>query len=191
MAEVIPLKPRHADQMTKTQEKFWKVLQEEANRTLPLTVICQKAGYRSNVSWYQAIKDETFRHRMEELGVVTQRVSRQRIVALAENVEEEWQKDSIDIRRVIAEYPKHLGACALRLDFSCIRNPTLKKLIKRYFRARVGFWEASSFCHALKDMKPFLIALGSAMSGTDRDTDENVAYWTGEPTRRDRGILVQ
>jgi integrase len=162
VAEVIPLKPRHADQMTKTQEKFWKVLQEEAYRTLPLTEICQKAGYRSNASWYQAIKDEMFRHRVEDLGIVTRRVSRQRIVALAENVEEEWQEDSIDLRRVIAEYPKHLGACALRLDFSCIRNLTLKKLIKRYFRARVGIWEASSFCHALKDMKPFLIALGNA-----------------------------
>jgi len=32
--------------------------------------------------------------------------------------------------------------------------------------------------------------LGSAMSVVDREADENVAYWGGEPARRDRGILV-
>jgi hypothetical protein len=28
------------------------------------------------------------------------------------------------------------------------------------------------------------------MSVPDRDADENVAYWPGEPARRDRGILA-
>ncbi len=34
------------------------------------------------------------------------------------------------------------------------------------------------------------VKLGSAMSVSDREADENVAYWGGEPARRDRGILV-
>jgi integrase len=66
------------------------------------------------------------------------------------------------MRRLLPDYPKHLGAGAFRLNFSCIANPRMKDLIKRYFRARIGLWEASTFYNRLKDMKPFFWAVGRA-----------------------------
>lgn len=111
------------------------------------------------------MRDDAFRMKVATLGVVVHRAHHTQsipgAVPLTETPDEEWSKDVIDIRRLIAEYPKHLGPEAFRLDFSCICNPGLRTLVKRYFRARIGFWEATTFRNRLKDMKPFFIALGN------------------------------
>src|SRR5689334_23120936 len=61
----------------------------------------------------------------------------------------------VDVRCLVAEYPKHVTPSKFRLDFSCISNPQLRDLVKRYFRARMGFWEARTFATVLGHMKPF------------------------------------
>jgi integrase len=108
--------------------------------------------------------DDEFRAQVEALGVMVKREIQVHgkgvLIAITEDADDEWSRDCIDVRRLMAEYPKHCGTGAFRLDFSCIRNPILKALVKRYFRARVGFWSALTFKNVLKSMKPFLIALG-------------------------------
>jgi integrase len=111
------------------------------------------------------MKDEAFRAQVEALGVITRRqgvpLRFQPVVPLTTNAEEEWQKDVVDIRRFVTEYPKHWPASCFKLDFSCIRNMHMRWLVKRYFRARLGFWEPCSFKGTLGDMKPFFFVLGN------------------------------
>lgn len=38
----------------------------------------------------------------------------------------------------------------------------MRVLVKRYFRARWGFWEPGTFKHNLKQMLPFFFALGES-----------------------------
>jgi len=151
-------------QFTETQERLWKILEQNSNQALSIRKICKLAGYRTVTPWYDAIQAESFRAMVQALGVVIQRQDTprlQRVACSVEDAEAEWQKDVIDIRRFMADYPKHWPAGNFRLDFSCMRNPQLKQLVKRYFRARLGFWESITFNHTLVDMKPFLIALGN------------------------------
>lgn len=149
--------------LTQTQAKFWAVLQDEENRTLSVSELCKKAGYRSNVSWRKALKDLAFREMVLSLGVIIH--SREKpiegIVPLADNPDEEWAKDRIDLRRLLVDYPKHLSGVDFKLDFSPISNPKLKALVKRYFRARLGFWGASTFSAYLWRIKPFLLGLSN------------------------------
>jgi integrase/recombinase XerD len=97
---------------------------------------------------------------VESLGVVTLREYHEPetrgMVPLAENPDVEWAKDSVDVRRLVSDYPKHMTATALKLHFSFLSNPALKALVKRYFRARLGFLEPSSLKQYLKWLKPFL-----------------------------------
>ena len=107
------------------------------------------------------MRDDVFRAHVEALGMkVRHRHVVQGVVPLAEKPDEEWRKDIIDIRRLVSEYPKHHGAGVFTLDFSCIPHPDLRALVKRYFRARLGFWEAASPHGILNSMKPFFVALG-------------------------------
>lgn len=163
MEKILPLRPTPSHRPTPMQEKLWGVLQDEHNRTLPIKAICQLAGYRSVTPWYISMRDDVFRGRVEALGMkVRHRHVVQGVVPLAEHPDEEWRKDSIDVRRFVAEYPKHHSAAAFTLDFSCIPNPDLRALVKRYFRAKVGFWEAVSLNRMLNSMKPFFVALAQS-----------------------------
>lgn len=117
-----PLRKTSLSEQTTAQNRFWAVLQEESNRVLPLQELCLMTGYQSISPWYEAMKDETFRARVASLGVMTRRyASYEAIIPLAENADEEWQKDTIDIRRLTGEYPKHWGAAAFRLNFTYVR----------------------------------------------------------------------
>lgn len=155
----MPLRKTADVEWTIAQKRLWDVLQEEKNRHLSIERICQLGGYRSDTPWYRAMQDDTFRAHVEALGIPThRRVSP--FIPLAENADEEWLKEVIDIRRLVTEYPKHYGAGAFRLNFTCILNPQMRALVKRYFRARVGFWEPVTLKGRLGDMKPFFQALG-------------------------------
>ena len=81
------------------------------------------------------------------------------IVPLASHPDAEWAKDVVDLRRLVSDYPKHLAASALKLNFSFLATPGLKALIKRYLRARLGFWQPSSLRPYLRWLKPFLLNL--------------------------------
>jgi integrase/recombinase XerD len=81
------------------------------------------------------------------------------VVPLASSPDAEWAKDTVDLRRLVSDYPKHLAASALRLNFSFLANPALKALIQRYLRVRLGFWQPSSLRPYLRWLKPFLLNL--------------------------------
>ena len=110
------------------------------------------------------MEDDEFRSRVEALGIATRRHAShtETLIPLAHNADEEWLKDIIDMRRLVADYPKHVGAGKFRLNFTCILNPQMRALVKRYFRARVSFWEARSLNGVLTVMMPFFFALGNA-----------------------------
>jgi len=144
--------------------KLWNLLQEEENRSIPLKALCCKAGYRSMSPWYVAIKDENFRARVQSLGIAIWREAPHSptTTSLTEDPDEEWRKDHIDVRRLVAAFPRRLGAEAFQLDFSCIGHPGMRDLVKRYFRARVGSWKSTDFHVALEHMKPFFWALSES-----------------------------
>jgi integrase len=177
MAGVLPFKKTQMASLTETQGKIWEVLQEETNRVLPIWKICQQAGYSSTQVWYSAMRDKTFRRQVEALGVVVQRQHQEKNsvgkVPLATDPDEEWLKDIVDIRRLVADYPKHMAATFFKVDFSGIRNPGLRNFVKRYFRARIGFWEPRTFKGTLISMMPFLTALGETHPHIDSFTALN------------------
>ena len=81
---------------------------------------------------------------------------------LAPNDDELWQHDQIDLRQLLPDYPKHKSSSLYRLDFSFITNPMLRRLIKKYFRSRLNFWEAGTFKSELYTLKSFLVNLSKA-----------------------------
>src|SRR5712691_3074890 len=160
MANILPLRPSPSQDLTPAQEKFWTLLQDEQNRALPTLQLCQKAGYKTTASWYTAVRDEQFRDLVETLGVVVYRERHESSprgrVSLASDPDVEWAKDIVDLRRLVSDYPKHVSASALKLNFVLLANRQLKALVKRYLRARLGFWQPSSLRSYLRWLKPFL-----------------------------------
>jgi hypothetical protein len=158
----LPLRHPPYHPITPGQEKLWALLQEETNRILTPLQLCQRAGYQTTGPWYAALKDEAFRQQVEALGVLTSREVRKRAPALrgniplAEDPDAEWAQDIVDLRRLVPEYPKHLSAADLALNFSFLSCSALQPLVKRYFRARLGFWNPSSMKQYLRWLKPFL-----------------------------------
>jgi len=182
--------------MTLPQRKIWTFLQDDENRALTPSQLTQNIGYASASSWYQALKDEAFRHMLESLGVVVFREHHdpevRGLVPLAENPAAEWEKEIVDVRRLVPDYPKHIAASALKLNFSFLCNHALKAVVKRYFRARLGFWEPSSLSSYLRWLKPFLWNLDNRYPGlasfaaVTREMIEPVltASWIDERGRR-------
>src|SRR5882762_1949388 len=109
MEKIIPLRTPLSTQLTPTQQRIWKVLQQDSNRELSIRKICALAGYRTVTPWYDAIQDTAFRAMIEALGIVIDRqhlLLSQRVALSIEDAEAEWQKDVIDIRRLMSDYPK-------------------------------------------------------------------------------------
>ncbi len=96
------------------------------HRTLPIKAICQMAGYRSVTPWYMAMRDDVFRRSVEALGMkVRHRHVVSKALFLSQNIlTKNGAKDTIDVRRFVAEYPKHHARLTFTLDFSLslIRN---------------------------------------------------------------------
>jgi hypothetical protein len=97
---------------------------------------------------------------VESLGIIVYREHHESsphgIIPLATDPDAEWAKDIVDLRRLVSEYPKHMSASALKLNFAFLANPALKALVKRYLRARLGFWQPASLRSYLRWLKPFL-----------------------------------
>jgi integrase len=64
-----------------------------------------------------------------------------------------------------------MNAGVFKLVFTFIVNPRLRDLIKRYFRARVNFWQPATFRPYLKHVKPFLTRLGELYPDLDSFTE--------------------
>src|SRR5258706_5836771 len=169
MAEILAWKPLSIEQMTTAQRKFWAILQTPDNRTLTPAQIVEQAGYKSRTPWYRAIEDEAFRHLLESLGVVVQREYHEPEVRgkvpLAEDPDVEWEKDVVDVRRLVSDYPKHFPASQFKLHFSFLSNQALKAVVKRYLRARLGFWQPSTLRSYLRWLQPFLWNLDNCYPG--------------------------
>jgi hypothetical protein len=123
------------EHLTPAQEKFWTLLQDEQNRTLPVLQLCQRAGYKTTAAWYAAVRDEPFRALVESLGIIVYREDHESsprgTIPLASDPDAEWAQDIVDLRRLVSEYPKHMSASALKLNFAFLANPALKALVKR------------------------------------------------------------
>ena len=158
MATIVPLRQALPQHLTATQEKLWTLLQDEQNRILTPLELCQKAGYASRTPWYAALQDEDFRRDVELLGVAVayREKSVRGMVPLAADPDKAWANDTIDLRCFLVDYPKHMSAGAFKLNFSFLAQPELKALVKRYFRAHLGFWEPSTHKEYLGHLKPFL-----------------------------------
>ncbi len=159
-------------QRTKAQWRFWILLQDEQNRSLSVVELCRRAGYTGTKQWFTSLKDEGFRAQLESLGVPTRRkgIFVPGPVTL-EDPDKVWSRDRVDLRRLCADYPKHMNQSTFRLVFTFIANPGLRDLIKRYFRARVNFWQPATFRPYLKHVKPFLTRLGESYPDLDSFTD--------------------
>jgi hypothetical protein len=160
MEEALAWKHIAIEQLTPIQRTFWTLLQDQQNRVLTPTQITQKAGYKTTAPWYKALKDEPFRRLIESLGMVAyheyHEPEQHGIIPLTEHPDIEWEKDVVDVRRLVSDYPKHLSAASFKLNFSFLSNQALKAVVKRYFRARLGFWQPSSLKSYLGWIRPFM-----------------------------------
>lgn len=117
--------------------RLLEVLQNPQNRNKSALQICRLAGYKDNVAWNRAIKDERFVAELEALGVALRRraVRASHLeVASATDIEEELKKDVWDVRRLKHNYPKHVAPSHYVIDFTWIANPLLREQVKRYYR---------------------------------------------------------
>ena len=158
------------------------LLQNEENRSLTVVELCRRAGYATTRQWFKALKDDRFRVEIESLGIRTPRSSEEIFVPgpiALEDPDEVWRRDRVDLRRLYTDYPKHMNQSTFKLVFTFIVNPRLRDLIKRYFRARVPFWQPSTFRPYLKHAKPFLVRLGELYP--DLDSFESLTREMIEP----------
>jgi integrase/recombinase XerD len=134
---------------------------------------------------------------VESLGVIVYREhhesSPRGTVPLTSDPDAEWAKDIVDLRRLVSDYPKHVSASALKLNFALLANPALKALVKRYLRARLGFWQPSSLRQYLRWLKPFLwnfehlypdLASFASLTRTMIEPILTATFWIDERGRR-------
>lgn len=147
---------------SRPQRRLLEVLQNPENRNKSGLQICRLAGYKDQVAWTRAVKDERFLAELETLGVTRRRrsvLASHLQVTAATTLEEELKKDIWDIRRLKHNYPKHTPPSHYVIDFSWIANPLLREQVKRYYRHQLPRWNGSTFQGFLYKLMPILTAL--------------------------------
>ena len=147
---------------SRPKRRLLEVLQNPENRNKSALQICRLAGYKDNVAWNRAIKDEHFVAELEALGISLRRraVRASHLeVALTDNIEEELKKDVWDIRRLKQNYPKHTSPSHYIIDFTWIANLLLREQVKRYYRHQLPRWSGSTFQGFLYKLMPVLTEL--------------------------------
>lgn len=147
---------------SRPQRRLLEVLQNPENRTKSGLQICREAGYKDQVAWTRAVKDERFVAELEALGVSRRRRSVRAShleVTAATTIEEELKKDVWDIRRLKRDYPKHVPPSTYIVDFTWIVNPLLREQVKRYYRHQLPRWNGSTFQGFLHKLMPLLTEL--------------------------------
>ena len=156
---------------SRAQWLFRALLEDEQNRSLSVVELCRRAGYTNTTKpWFRALNDEDFRAHLESIGVpVWRRDTRPLPPGLVPlgDPDEVWRSDTVDLRRLTHDYPKHVRGADLKLAFTFIANPGLRELVKRYFRARIAFWRPATFRPYLKHIKPFFARLGEQYPNLD------------------------
>jgi integrase len=142
---------RTTPRWTTVQQKLLSVLEQPEHRDKSLAEICQLAGY-GEWAWERAIKDDHFVRALLPFKLRFLDPPRGRPtfehhlnVTLADNPEEELAKDVWDMRRLLPEYPRHRGANAFIVDFTCLPNLRVRAQVKQYFRSRLLHWKAGTF----------------------------------------------
>ena len=144
-------KRRTEPHWTIIQRKLLGVLEQQQYRTLGPGAVCELVGY-GEWAWERAIKDPRFVTRLRQLGVsaVRSRGGMPRYegnlqVCLAADPEEELAKDIWDMRKLLADYPRHRPARDFIVNFTTLVDPDLRGQVKRYFRHRLTHWKAGTF----------------------------------------------
>lgn len=152
--------------MTKTQKKFFEILQQPENRDKKYDELSTLAGYKSKTPWYRAIKDERFNELLENIGVQV-RIYEEDYPAHHEveyikdpkERDEYLRQDVWDTRRLFKDFPKHYEAIKYIVKFTKIENEHLRQIVKRYFVNMLGTWKPRNFASAISRIHPFFMAL--------------------------------
>ncbi|MGL5151266.1 MAG: tyrosine-type recombinase/integrase [Clostridium sp.] len=143
--------------MTKSQKKFFEVLKNEENKNKKYNEICELAGFKSSSSWYKAIKDKRFADLLESIGGNTRlnndNYPSHNDVEYIKNPkerEEYLKSDMWDMRRLFEEYPRHTNSFMFIINFTKIKNVSIRKVIKRYFKNMLSNWKALNFERVLR-----------------------------------------
>ncbi len=147
---------------SRPQRRLLEVLRDPENRNKSGLQICRLAGYKDQVAWTRAVKDERFVAELEALGVTRRRrsvLASHLQVTAATTLEEELKKDVWDIRRLKHDYPKHVPPSTYIVDFTEIVNPLLREQVKCYYRHQLPRWNGSTFQGFLYKLMPILTAL--------------------------------
>ncbi|HIE6657028.1 TPA: tyrosine-type recombinase/integrase [Bacillus anthracis] len=158
-----PIETINTSWMTKSQKKFFEVLQKPENRDKKYDEISIITGYKSVTPWYQAIKDRRFTELLERMGIQTRHIEEDYpahhevlFIKNSKEREEYLKQDVWDMRRLFIDYPKHISPRAYIVRFAQIKNRYFRNLIKRYYTNLLGTWEPSTFVVRLKDITPLL-----------------------------------
>ena len=148
---------------TWSEQRLLAVLDDEANRDLPIPELCRKARYSSVAPWYKSLTSEQFTQALQAWGVPIVRQHPPFIphtqVKLAMNVQEALSKDIWDIRQLKPDYPKHRSPSSYIVDFTWIENPQLRQQVKRYLQTQLPRWHGSTFSGQLYAIKSVLSCL--------------------------------
>ena len=147
---------------SRPQRRLLEVLQDPENRNKSGLQICRLAGYKDQVAWTRAVRDERFVAELEALGVPLRRRSVRAShleVTAATNIEEELKKDVWDIRRLKHDYPKHTAPSNYIIDFTWIANLLLREQVKHYYRHQLPHWNGSTFQGFMQKLMPVLTKL--------------------------------
>ncbi|MGR6004673.1 tyrosine-type recombinase/integrase [Bacillus cereus] len=138
--------------MTKTQKKFFEVLQQSENQDKKYDVLSKLAGFKSSGPWYTAIKDEKFAELLENMGVQVKHYEDDypphhevEYIKNPKEREEYLKEDVWDVRRLFKNYPKHLSPVQFIVKLTKLENIHLRPTVKRYFVNMLGTWEAKTF----------------------------------------------
>jgi len=151
------LKPLQESIQTPTpaEQRLLDALQQEQRQSITVRELCQKVSV-SQSTWFDAMKKPHFIAVVAALEVKVRHKGNSHITtSLAPNPEEELEKDIWDLRRLKADYPKHLNPSSFKVDFTWIRNPVLLQQIKSYFRHRLPQWKPTTFSIEIFCLKHF------------------------------------
>jgi integrase len=157
---ILKRKRRSEPRWTIVQSKLLAVLEQQEYRALGPGAICQLAGY-GEWAWDRATKDPRFVTRLNQLGVSTGKPARGRPwkhegnleICLAADPEEELAKDIWDMRKLLADYPRHRSASDFIVNFTTLVDSDLRAQVKLYFRHQLTHWKAGTVKAVLNSLR--------------------------------------
>lgn len=149
--------------MNLPQKKYYEVLRNPENHHKKRKEISALAGYKSDTSWYQIIKDVRFVRLLENMGVPI-KLHHRDYQAHHEveyiknpNEQEKYLKQNVwDMRKISKTYPQHINPSLFTVRFTKIENIHFRELVKKFFVNMLGNWEALSFEYNLRYVYEFL-----------------------------------